>query len=166
MPENVALCCFWNFHLQLLPHPVDLQYELREPKCGPALYEDSCHQVINARSAKVWTHTNCLSGQRNHWAQRHQIGATKALYCLHTDVFNITSNSNMFYPCIFKINGGITSLSLHSCVLGYLGKDNLHQSQPAVSSHQQWTNDISKKTSRVLCDIPSLFKTILLYNFS
>lgn len=106
---------------------------------------------------KVWTHTNCLSGQLS----------TKApeLYCLHTDVLHITSNSNKFYLYIFKIHGGITSLRLHSCDLGYLGKDSLHQSQPAASSHQQWTNDTSKKISRVLCDIPSLFKTILLYNF-
>lgn len=101
--------------------------------------------------------------QRNHWAQMHQ----NYFASLHTDIFNIkiTSNSNKFYPYIFKIHDGIISLRLHSCVLGYLGKDNLHQSQPVVSSHQQWTNNISKNNSWVLCDIPSLLKTIPLYNF-
>lgn len=40
--------------------------------------------------------------------------------CLHSDVLNINSNSKKFYLWIFKIRGGIPSLTLHCCVLGYL----------------------------------------------
>ena len=93
MAENAALCCFQNFYLQLLPHLADFQYELRDPKC-----DQLCE-----RKPVIWLPVEQLlcvnSWKPSFWTVKTPSTKAPASYCLHSDVFNITSNSKMF--CVY-----------------------------------------------------------------